>query len=271
MKKCLYSILILCFCVFFIPSTIFAEDNDKEKNEYQKIEIPESAMRIAKENTYPNPSQDLPKLQPSPLAEKLLQSTEVTIDNHDLLKMMNESTMRGSKLAIGMHASIYLGHWPLSYESEETVMNWDYEKINTNMVDNRSGQGNKKIQYNQQQQKQVKGGLTAEVPEKEMVRQMMLVAASEQTNLPLSFSTMIGFGTQPERTFSVAPNKMGYLNTFVPAVNEKGKLTYGEVFLEIRGDKPSLEVKNLTQQGIGAWIPVQDYVNFKMDTTEEPR
>lgn len=270
MNKPLYTLLsVLIFALCFVPVSVIAEDEDNPES--QQVEIPESAMDISKENSYPNPAQDSPKLQPSQLSEKLLQSTEVPIENHDLLKMMNESSIRGSKLAFGMHASIYLGHWPLSYESEETTVNWDYEKINTNMIDNRNGEDQKNIQFNQQQQKQVKGGLTAEVSDKEMVSEMMLVTAAEKIKLPLSFSTMIGFGTQMERTFAVAPKRMGYLHTFVPAVNEKGKVTYGEVFLKIKGDTSSLEVKNVTQQGIGAWIPVQDYVNFKMDSTKEPR
>jgi len=257
--------------MYFVPVSVIAEDNVEDKATSQQVEIPESAMEISKENTYPNSAQDLPKLQPSELAEKLCQSTEVTIENHELLKMMNESSIRGSKLAIGMRASIYLGHWPLSYESEETVVNWGYEKINTNMIDNRNGEDQKNIQFNQQQQKRVKGGLTAEVSDKEMVKKMMLISATEKTKLPLSFSTMIGFGTQTDRLFSVAPNRMGYLNTFAPAVNEKGKITYGEIFLNIKGANVSLEVKNVTQQGIEAWIPVQDYVNFKTDSTIEPK
>ncbi|WP_416148905.1 YfkD family protein [Salipaludibacillus sp. HK11] len=267
MKKLVYAFVILFICACLVPSSVLGE----EKSESEKLDIPESSMNISKENTYPNPAEDLPSLQPSPLAEKLIQSTEVTINNHDLVKVLNESSIRGTKLAIGMRASIYLGHWPLSYQSEETVINWDFEKVSTNMIDNRSGQDQKTIQYNQQQQKRVKGGLSADVSDREMVEEMMLVEAAEKTKLPLSFSTMIGFGTQVDRTYSVSPKKMGYLNTFVPAVNEKGKVTYGEVYLEMKGDRASLDVKNVTQQGISAWIPVQNYVNFKMDETKEPR
>lgn len=261
--------VLFCSLFVFMAQPVLANDlNDSNRS---VGEIPDSAMSISKENTYPNPAQDLPRLQPSSLAEELLQSTEITIDNPELLRMMNESSIRGSKLALGMNMSIYLGQWPLSYQSEETNVNWDYEKINTNMVDNRGGQGQKKIQYSQQQQKRVKGGLTAEIPDPEMVKKMMLMKASEKTKLPLSFSTTIGFGTQTDRIYHVSPAKMGYLNTYASAVNEKGKVTYGEVYLKVKRDKASLEVKNVTQQGVGAWIPVQDYVNFKMEATSEPK
>ncbi len=90
-NKHLYTVLILLFCaIFIVPFSVMAEDNEEDKPEPQSIETPESAMNISKENTYPNPTQDLPELQPSELAERLLQSTEVTIENHDLLKMLNE-------------------------------------------------------------------------------------------------------------------------------------------------------------------------------------
>ncbi|SER85044.1 YfkD family protein [Salipaludibacillus aurantiacus] len=270
MKKILISVIIFFVCVTGMLSgtiSVFAEEEDGAKTS----DIPQSVMSIAKENTYPNPAQDLPRLQPSTLTEQLFESTEVTIENPELIKMLNESTIKGSKLALGMNVSIYLGQWPLSYESDDTVLNWDYEKINTNMVDNRGGQDQKKIQYSQQQQKRIKGGLTAEIKDSEMVKNMMRLKAEEKTKMPLSFSTIIGFGTQTERVYNVAPQTMGYLDTYASAVNEKGKVTYGEVYLKIKGDKPSLEIKNVTQQGIGAWIPIQDYVNLRLESAKAPR
>ncbi|WP_218240693.1 YfkD family protein, partial [Pseudomonas sp. 2822-17] len=65
--------------------------------------VPDSALDISKDNTYPNPSQDLPKLHPSELASELLDSTDITIENPELIKMFNESSVKGSKLAIGMN------------------------------------------------------------------------------------------------------------------------------------------------------------------------
>lgn len=235
------------------------------------LEIPESVMSIATENTYPNPSKDMSRLQPSPFTEELLAESDVAVENPELVKMLNESSIKGSKLAFGMNASIYLGDWPLSYESDETNINWDYEKVNTNMTDNRGGGDRKKIRYSQQEQKQIRGELTAEVSKPDMVKKMMLVKSAEKTNLPLSFSTMIGFGTETNREYHVPAGKMGYLHAYAPAVNENGKVTYGEVYLNIKRGRASLEVKNVTQQEAGAWIPVKDHINLKMDATSEPR
>ncbi|ADU29080.1 YfkD famly protein [Bacillus cellulosilyticus] len=261
---------ILCFLLPLLlivnVTAVFAEEDKKE----EKL-IPDSAMDISKDNTYPNPTQDLPRLHPSELAEELLESTDIHIENPELIKMFNESAIKGSKLAIGMNVSIYLGQWPLAYESDESKINWDFEKVNTNVLDNRGGNEAKKIHYSQEQQKRIKGGLTAEIPNGDMVQKLMLLKATEKLNLPLSFSTVIGHNTKTDRVYNVAPKVMGYLDTYVPAVNEKGKVTYGEVYLRMKGDKKWLEVKNVTKQGIGAWIPVQDYVNLKLQTPKQPR
>lgn len=269
MKKKLSLLLLILYSInIILPTLAFANEDQEER---EKNEIPGSAVDISKENTYPNPTVDLPNLQPSTLAKELLQSTDVKIDNPELIKMMNESTIKGSKLGFGINVSIFLGHWPLSYSSEETSLNWDYEKINTNMVDNRGGQSQKSIQYSQEQQKRIRGGLTAEVPDSDMVEKMLLIKAAENTKLPLSYSTTIGFGTQFDRQFNVEPKTLGYLSAYASAVSEKGVVTYGEVYLRMKGDKSWLEVKNVTQQGVGAWIPVQDYVNLRVESTKEPR
>jgi hypothetical protein len=34
------------------------------------------------------------------------------------------------------------------------------------------------------------------------------------------------------------------------------------VYLVIKGTKRTIVVKNVTSQGIGAWIPVQDHLSF---------
>ncbi len=131
MKKIFFAIVALF--LFLLPMQGFAAD---EKKEEKKTGIPNYVLNISKENTYPNPTQDLPQLQPSELAQQLLDSSDVKIDNPELIKLLNESTVNNSKLAIGFKASIYLGEWPLSYESSETNINWEYKKVNTNYIPN---------------------------------------------------------------------------------------------------------------------------------------
>lgn len=237
----------------------------------QKQKIPGSVMELTKENTYPNPTQDLPFLQPSELTQTLIDTSSVPIENPDLIRILNESTISDAPLAFGYRATIFLGQWALNYESTETATNWEYQKINTNFQDNRGGKSPIQIHYKQEAQKQVKGALTAKVPEADHVKKMMLLKAMKKTNLPLSWETIVGAGTKKDQVYNIPPKKLGYLYAYAPAVNEKGKVTYGEVYLELKGNKKSIVVKNVTSQGIGGWIPLQDHASFGFTTADQPR
>jgi hypothetical protein len=233
--------------------------------------IPNSVLTIIKENTYPNPSQDLPELQPSESTKELLETANVPIENPELILLFNESSFGKPIFALGYKSTIYLGNWPLHYESRETSPNWEYQKINTNFYDNRGGKSPYRIHYVQEMQKTVRGGLTAKIPRAGDVKKMMLREATKKTALPLSFETVIGAGTKKDQYYNIAPRKLGYLDAFAPAINEKGTVTYGEVYLVLRGGKKSIKVKNVTSQGIGAWIPIQDHVSFKFIAVDAPR
>jgi hypothetical protein len=260
---------VLCLGVMS-PSLIFsAKGNNIVKQ--QKISIPNSVINISKENTYPNPTQDLPYLQPSKLSEKLIKTATVKIENPDLIKILNESSISKAPLAFGYRANIFLGQWPLNYESMETTTNWEFQKVNTNFYDNRGGKTFHKIFYNQEMQRHIKGGLTANISNSEDVKKMMLLKAMKKTSLPLAFDTIVGIGTKKENIYNVPTKKLGYLYAYAPAVNEKGKVTYGEVYLVLKGNKKKIEVKNVTSQGIGAWIPVQDHVSFVFVAAEIPK
>ncbi|MFV8828274.1 YfkD family protein [Alkalihalobacterium sp. APHAB7] len=267
MRKVSLCVLVL-FLLMLFPLNGLAEEN---KGEETKAQIPDYVLDISKDNTYPNPTQDLPYLQPSELTQELLDSSEVEITNPELIRLLNESSISNSKTALLFKASIYLGQWPLNYESGETNVNWEYNKVNTNYVDNRGGRSPQKLTYTQEQQKKISGGLTAEVPNSEEVKKMMMIKAAEKTGLPLAFDTIIGYGTKKGQVYKIAPKNVGYLYAYVPAANEKGKVTYGEVYLTIKNGKRKVEVKNVTQQGIGAWIPVQDHLGFKFYTSNQPR
>jgi hypothetical protein len=267
MKK-ISSLLIGLVLVFTFATPGFGEGSKETAAKYQ---IPASVMNIAKENTYPNSTQDLPLLQPSELTQKLLDSSKVKIENPVLIRMLNETSVNSTPFAIGYRAIVYLGQWPLNYESTETSPNWEYQRINTNYFDNRGGKMPYQIHYVQETQKMVRGGLTAKIQNAEEVKQMMLLKAMKKTNLPLAFETVIGGGTKKNQIYNIPPKRLGYLYGYAPAVNEKGKVTYGEVFLMLKGNKKMIVVKNVTSQGIGAWIPVQDHVSFGFVAPERPR
>ncbi|MEH7437841.1 YfkD family protein [Neobacillus drentensis] len=266
MKRNVSILMTLLLMLTFIPSAFAQKAKDQVK--YQ---VPASVRNITKENTYPNSTQDLPLLQPSDLTKKLINSSKVKIQNPDLIRMLNESSINSTPFALGYRAIIYLGQWPLNYESTETSPNWEYQKINTNYFDNRGGKVPYQIKYVQEAQKIVRGGLTAKIANPEDVKKMMLLKAMEKTRLPLSFETIIGAGTKNDHIYNIPANRLGYLYAYAPGVNEKGKVTYGEVYLMLKGSKKFIVVKNVTSQGIGAWIPVQDYVSFGFAASERPR
>jgi hypothetical protein len=277
MKK---SAAILVLSIVFTLSIFtpgFAEEGQPKKepeskqSETQKYTIPGSVMNITKDNTYPNPTEDLPFLQPSELAKNLIESSRVKIENPDLIRMLNETTINSTPFAIGYRAIVYLGEWPLNYESTETSPNWEFQKINTNYFDNRGGTSIYQIHYVQEQQKSIRGGLTAKIKNAEDVQKMMLLKAAKKTGLPLAFETIIGGGTKKDHIYNIQPKRLGYLYAYAPAINEKGKVTYGEVYLMLKGSKKFIVVKNVVTQGIGAWIPVQDHVSFGFVSSERPR
>ncbi|WP_449538863.1 YfkD family protein [Ferdinandcohnia sp. Marseille-Q9671] len=272
MKRKVLFIVAILFMLCNVAGTVMAEGTDKAKNEKAtKAKIPSSVLDISQDNTYPNPTQDLPYLQPSKLTQELINTADVEIENPELIRILNESAIQTTPLGIGYRATIYLGQWPLSYESSETSANWEYEKINTNYYDNRGGKSPFQIHYKQEVQKIVKGGLTAEIQDAEEVKKMMLIEAAKNSKLPLSFKTIIGGGTKKDQVYNVPPKKLGYLYAYAPAVNEKGKVTYGEVYLVLKGSKKSIVVKNVTHQGIGAWIPVQDHVSYGFLVSDTPK
>ncbi|MBS4209182.1 YfkD famly protein [Bacillus sp. FJAT-50079] len=226
------------------------------------FEIPSSVVNIGKENTIPSQAQDQPYLKPSKFTKELLDSAEEPIENPHLIRLLNESAINKSPFSIGMRATIYMGEWPLNYKSHEMNVNWKYQKVNTNVYDNNAGTANHQISYTQQMHKRVKGGLTLKVPHSDDVQKMILLKAMKKSKLPLGNETNIGAGTKHHQIYNVHPKQAGYLDAYVPAVIEKGEVTYGEVYLIIKGTKRKIVVKNATSQPVGAWLPIQDHLSF---------
>lgn len=245
--------------VTLLPLANFSEAKEKKKKEF---EIPNHVLNISKENTFPNSNEDQEIVEPSELTKELLDNLKVPIENPDLIKMLNETSIKPSPIALGYRGMVFLGRWPLNYKSAETTINWEYQKINTNELNNLGGDTLQKLTYVQQEQKEVKGALTNKISKPEDVKKMMLTKAEKKTKLPLSYSTMIGKNTKKDHSYNVPVKKFGQLVTYAPAVSEKGEVTFGEVYLQLKGSKKSIVIKNVTKQGIGAWIPIQDHTSF---------
>lgn len=257
-NKYLFSFLLFVY-VLMIPFVSFAKEKQQSTEQY---EIPNHVLTISKENTFPNSSEDLEVVEPSKLTESLLDGIDIPVDNPDLIKLLNETSLKPSPISIGYRGMIYIGRWALHYESIETAINWEYQKINVNELNNLGGNKAETMSYNQQEKREIKGALTNKIAHPDDIKKMMLQKTKDNTQLPLSFQTVIGQDTKKDNTYNVPVEKHGTLQAHAPAVNEKGQVTFGEVYIELKGSKKALVIKNVTKQGIGAWIPIQDHVSF---------
>lgn len=258
MKK--YHIVIIAIvCTLIVPMNVLGKENKHNEDDY---EIPDHVLNISKENTFPNATEDQAVVEPSKLTKSLIDTVDVPIENPELIKMLNETSLKPSPIGIGYRGMVYLGRWALNYESQATAINWEYQQVNMNELNNIGGTSNKTLQYNQQQQKEVKGALTNKISSPDDIKKMMLLHAQEKTKLPLAYQSVVGQRTKKDNVYNIPVEKQGTLQVYAPAVNEKGQVTFGEVYIQLKGTKKTFVIKNVTKQGIGAWIPIQDHLSF---------
>lgn len=229
---------------------------------YDAAKIPDYVVDISSENTAKNEDEHVSEVKPSKLTRELIKTANEQIENMQLIRLLNESSMNKSVLAFGNRATIYLGEWPLNYQSDKQTINWQYQKINSNMYDNQAGTTSAKMMYTQQSHKIVTGGLTAKTSDADEIQQMILRVAEKSATIPVALQTNIGAGTKANRVFDVQPKQVGNMEVFVPAVIEKGEVMFGEVYLEIKGSKRNLMIKNVTSQQIGALLPIEGHVSI---------
>lgn len=261
MKYKVQAIIVLVL-LLSLPFAVSAEENVEEKNPF---DIPNHVLDISKENTYPNSTEDQEVIEPSELAKELIEETNIPIENPEFIKMLNETTLHPSPIAIGYRGMVYLGRWPLNYESQETTINWEYQKINENQINNIGGENTQYLKYVQQNEKEINGALKNKISNAEQIKQMILLTSKNKTKLPLAYNTVIGQNTKKENTYDVPVDKTGTLSAYAPAVSEKGQVTFGEVYIQLKGSKKSIQIKNVTKQGVGAWIPIEDHVSFSFE------
>src|SRR5690606_42018871 len=100
MKRKFLFIVTVILMFAFIAETTLAEGTEKSKGEKaDKVKMPSSVLDISQDNTYPNPTQDLPYLQPSKLAKELIDSAGMEIENPEI----GRASCRGRlKMSIGL-------------------------------------------------------------------------------------------------------------------------------------------------------------------------
>jgi len=258
----IYSVIfIACAFILIFPLSGLGKEKKKEDTK-DDFEVPSHVLSISKENTFPNSTEDQEIVEPSKATKELVKEVEIKIQNPELIKLLNESSVKPSPIGFGYRGMVFLGRWPLHYKSLETTVNWEYQAVNTNEINNIGGDEAKQMSYTQEKQKEVTGALTNKIKNPDNIRKMMLLTAKDKTKLPLSYKTVIGKNTKKENTYNVPIKKIGQLKAYLPAVNEKGQVVFGDVYFRLKGTKKSIQIKNVTKQGIGAWIPVQDHISF---------
>lgn len=258
--KCYLVLLILITLVSLFPlGSVSAKEKIKPKNEF---DIPDHVFNIAKDNTFPNSTEDQEVIEPSKLTKSMIKEQDIPIENPVLIKLLNETTIKPSPIAIGYRGMIFLGRWPLAYESSDTTINWNYQQVNTNELNNRGGEVGQVMHYSQVEKREIKGALTNKIAHAEDIQNMILHKVKAKTKLPLSFHTVVGEQTKLDNAYNIPVNKHGIIKAYAPAVNEKGQATFGEVYIELKGKNKAIVVKNVTKQGVGAWIPIQDHISL---------
>lgn len=267
MRLLLATFVLICLTCPNVSDRSFAESDDKTEDERQPaaFTLPENVFSIEKENTHANHLEEIETIEPSKETKELIDVLSIHINNPELIKLLNETAIRPSPLAIGYRATIYLGRWPLSYKSEKSEVISDYQKVNENNLDNRDGDVVQEIKYNQQAKKEITGALANKIDQATVIRKMMIQEAANKTKLPLSFTAVIGQNTKLNHFYHVKEKKAGYLHAYCPAIHEQGEITFGEVYIELKGNTKKLHVKNVTKQAIGAWIPIQDHVALQFE------
>src|SRR5699024_1107790 len=155
----------------------FIQVNDVIGKDKKIDKLPNHVLSISKENTFPNISDQQEMIEPSKLTKQLLEGLDLPIDNLTLIKMLNETTLNPSPIAVGYRGNVYLGRWPLHYESEDMTVNWEYEHINENELNNVSGDVQQKLSYNQEKESDIRGALTNRVERANEIKKMMLQKA----------------------------------------------------------------------------------------------
>lgn len=256
-----YSMITILLIICLSASNVYASEKEKAKKD-EDFSLPENVISLSKANTFPNITEDREMTEPSKETKELLDTINIAIDNSELIVLLNETSINPSPIGIGYNASIYLGRWPLTYQSESTTVIWDYQRVNRNELNNFGGEEVQELRYNQKEKTEIKGALTNKISNSDVVKQMMLDKSKDKTKLPLSFTAKIGKNTKLDNLYNIPVKKTGFLDAFAPAINEKGQVIFGEVYIRLKGTGKEIEIKNVTKQGIGAWIPIQDHVSL---------
>lgn len=219
--------------------------------------IPSHVQSIENENTGVQLNRDLLEVTSDELTEDLLAKSEFEITNPHLIEQLNATDVNRSFFTFGYSSEVYLGRWPLSYQSKETSVNWAYQKINDNFIT--AGQPI----YSQKEERKISGGLQSKVIKSDQVQNMVLLNTKERVHWPIDFQSVYGANTKKQIALT---NDSGasQLEAYAPAIKETGTITFGDVYLTMTGRKQHLKIKNVVEEELISWLPIQDHLAFHM-------
>ncbi|WP_017473747.1 YfkD family protein [Amphibacillus jilinensis] len=219
--------------------------------------LPSHVQSVEEENTVEQKQETIKDIDVEGFVEKLLKKSEVEITNPHFIEQLNATDVNNSKFAFGYSSEVYLGRWPLHYQSKETSVNWAYQKINENFV---SGTP---LTYLQNEEAQISGGIQNKVANSDQVQSMVLTSVSERVEWPIAYKAV--FGATTEKQIPLA-NEAGAerLEAYAAAVKESGIITYGEVYLSMTGRNQTLKIKNVVEEEVMTWLPIQHYLAFHL-------
>lgn len=220
-------------------------------------QIPSHVQSIEQENTAQQKNREFIDVERTALTQKWIEESDLKITNPYLINQLNETEVKRSFFAFSYSSEVYLGRWPLFYQSTESSVNWNYQKINNNYV------AKEVINYFQNEDQLISGGLHSQVSNSEQVQNMILEDTRKRIVWPIDYQAT--FGAQTKKQISMT-NSSGseQLEAYGGAVKETGTVTYGEVYLSMTGRKQELIVKNVVEQEVTAWLPVQNYLAFHL-------
>lgn len=220
-------------------------------------QVPSHVQSIEAENNADQVTRELPEIEAEELTEEWLEKLEVNITNPHLIEQLNRTEVNDSLFAFGYSSEVYLGRWPLFYQSKETAVNWAYQKVNENYIT--AG----KLAYFQNEDKKISGGLQSKIANSDQVQDMILLDTKERIHWPIDFQSAFGANTEKEVTLANR-SRAEQLEAYAPAVKETGTITFGEIYLKMTGRKQELVIKNLVEDEVIAWLPIQNHLAFHL-------
>lgn len=248
--------LIPLIFLFSLPQEVYAEE---DLTTIFSEQIPSHVQSVEDENTMEQKGSEIIESEAKGLAKEWLEKSEIEITNPHFINQLNETDVNKSIFAFGYSSEVYLGRWPLHYESMESSVNWAYQKINDNYI------AGKELIYSQNEEEQVIGGLQPKVANSDQVQNMILLNTKERINWPIDYEAVFGVYTEKSLPMS-NDTKANYLEAYAGAVKETGLITYGEVYLTMTGRNQEITVKNIVEEEVVAWLPIQNHLSFHLKT-----